>query len=111
MTFFSVVLANDLTIEILMLDIFYHNKSLLPIYAITPVWSSGQIWTPASAYKTAEVISNFNHEGLPLIFIANIRGFSGGQKGRSFVQYIVILYNTKIKINQNYKINNFDCKI
>lgn len=40
----------------------------------------GQVWTPDSAYKTAEAINNFNKESLPLIILANVRGFSGGQK-------------------------------
>ncbi|KAI1717267.1 carboxyl transferase domain-containing protein [Ditylenchus destructor] len=44
------------------------------------VFQAGQVWTPDSAYKTAEAINNFNREGLPLIVLANIRGFSGGQK-------------------------------
>lgn len=38
------------------------------------------MWYPDSAYKTAEAINDFNREGLPLIVLANIRGFSGGQK-------------------------------
>uniref|UniRef100_A0AC35UAX5 Acetyl-CoA carboxylase n=1 Tax=Rhabditophanes sp. KR3021 TaxID=114890 RepID=A0AC35UAX5_9BILA len=41
---------------------------------------AGQVWYPDSAYKTSEAINDFNKEGLPLILIANIRGFSGGQK-------------------------------
>jgi acetyl-CoA carboxylase/biotin carboxylase 1 len=45
------------------------------------VTNVGQVWSPASAYKTSEAINDFSREGLPLIFIANIRGFSGGQKG------------------------------
>ncbi|KAL7066470.1 putative acetyl-coA carboxylase protein [Cryptosporidium serpentis] len=40
----------------------------------------GQIWFPDSAYKTAQAIRDFNIEELPLIIIANWRGFSGGQK-------------------------------
>uniref|UniRef100_A0AC35FMC3 Acetyl-CoA carboxylase n=1 Tax=Panagrolaimus sp. PS1159 TaxID=55785 RepID=A0AC35FMC3_9BILA len=44
------------------------------------VTQAGQVWYPDSAYKTAEAINDFNREGLPLIFLANIRGFSGGQK-------------------------------
>jgi acetyl-CoA carboxylase/biotin carboxylase 1 len=41
---------------------------------------AGRVWYPDSAYKTAEAINDFNHERIPLIFVANIRGFSGGQK-------------------------------
>ena len=44
------------------------------------VTQAGQVWYPDSAYKTAEAINDFNKEGLPLILLANIRGFSGGQK-------------------------------
>jgi hypothetical protein len=44
------------------------------------ITQAGQVWYPDSAYKTAEAINDFNREGLPLIFLANIRGFSGGQK-------------------------------
>ncbi|CEF71468.1 Carboxyl transferase domain and Biotin/lipoyl attachment domain and Carbamoyl-phosphate synthetase large subunit-like, ATP-binding domain and Carbamoyl-phosphate synthase, large subunit, N-terminal domain and Biotin carboxylase, C-terminal domain and Single hybrid motif domain and Rudiment single hybrid motif domain and ATP-grasp fold domain and Acetyl-coenzyme A carboxyltransferase, N-terminal domain and Acetyl-coenzyme A carboxyltransferase, C-terminal domain and Biotin carboxylation domain and Acetyl-Co len=44
------------------------------------VMQAGQVWYPDSAYKTAEAINDFNKENLPLIMIANIRGFSGGQK-------------------------------
>ena len=46
----------------------------------TVVTQAGQVWYPDSAYKTAEAINDFNREGLPLVFLANIRGFSGGQK-------------------------------
>jgi acetyl-CoA carboxylase carboxyltransferase component len=44
------------------------------------VQQAGQVWYPDSAYKTAEAINDFNREGLPLVMLANIRGFSGGQK-------------------------------
>lgn len=44
------------------------------------VLQAGQVWHTDSAFKTAEAINDFNHEGLPLIILANIRGFSGGQK-------------------------------
>jgi len=41
----------------------------------------GQVWFPDSAYKTAQAIQDFNTgEGLPLIVLANWRGFSGGRK-------------------------------
>lgn len=45
------------------------------------IHQAGQVWHSNSAYKTAEAINDFNAEGLPLIVLANIRGFSGGQKG------------------------------
>jgi len=42
---------------------------------------AGQVWFPDSAYKTAQAIQDFNTgEGLPLIVLANWRGFSGGRK-------------------------------
>eukprot|EP00834_Sanchytrium_tribonematis_P001027 NODE_22_length_42145_cov_1.310612.p1 type:complete len:2002 gc:universal NODE_22_length_42145_cov_1.310612:25236-19231(-) len=37
------------------------------------------VWYPDGAYKTAEAIKDFNREGLPLMILANWRGFSGGQ--------------------------------
>ena len=42
---------------------------------------AGQVWFPDSAYKTAQAIQDFNiGEGLPLLVLANWRGFSGGRK-------------------------------
>lgn len=41
---------------------------------------AGQVWTPNSAYKTAQAINDIDREGLPLIFLTNMRGFSGGQQ-------------------------------
>lgn len=41
------------------------------------------MWFPDSAYKTAQVIRDFNRERLPLMIFANWRGFSGGMKGKS----------------------------
>ncbi|EOD32164.1 acetyl-CoA carboxylase [Emiliania huxleyi CCMP1516] len=42
---------------------------------------AGQVWFPDSAYKTAQAIQDFNTgEGLPLLVMANWRGFSGGRK-------------------------------
>nr|XP_027202842.1 acetyl-CoA carboxylase-like [Dermatophagoides pteronyssinus] len=40
---------------------------------------AGQVWFPESAYKTAQCIYDFNKEELPLLILANWRGFSGGQ--------------------------------
>lgn len=40
------------------------------------------MWFPDSAYKTAQVIKDFNREKLPLMIFANWRGFSGGMKGK-----------------------------
>ncbi|XP_061585098.1 acetyl-CoA carboxylase [Cololabis saira] len=41
---------------------------------------AGQVWFPDSAFKTAQAISDFNRENLPLMVFANWRGFSGGMK-------------------------------
>ena len=41
---------------------------------------AGQVWYHDSAFKTAQAINDFNYgERLPLIILANWRGFSGGQ--------------------------------
>jgi acetyl-CoA carboxylase/biotin carboxylase 1 len=39
---------------------------------------AGQVWYPDSAHKTAQAVSDFNKEGLPLMVFANWRGFGGG---------------------------------
>ena len=44
------------------------------------VQQAGQVWFPDSAYKTAQAIRDFQREGLPLLVLANWRGFSGGQR-------------------------------
>lgn len=44
------------------------------------IMEAGQVWYPNSAYKTAQAIFDFNREGLPLMILANWRGFSGGQE-------------------------------
>lgn len=44
------------------------------------IMEAGQVWYPNSAYKTAQAISDLNREGLPLMILANWRGFSGGQE-------------------------------
>lgn len=44
------------------------------------IMEAGQVWTPNSAYKTAQAIMDIDREGLPLIILANMRGFSGGQQ-------------------------------
>ncbi|ESN91710.1 hypothetical protein HELRODRAFT_70230, partial [Helobdella robusta] len=41
---------------------------------------AGQVWFPDSSYKTAQAITYFHREQLPLIIFANWRGFSGGMK-------------------------------
>lgn len=45
------------------------------------VQEAGQVWYPNSAFKTAQAINDFNYgEELPLMILANWRGFSGGQR-------------------------------
>lgn len=45
------------------------------------IQEAGQVWYPNSAFKTAQAINDFNYgEQLPLMILANWRGFSGGQK-------------------------------
>lgn len=47
----------------------------------TIVNEAGQVWYPNSAFKTAQAVKDFNHgEQLPLMILANWRGFSGGQR-------------------------------
>ncbi|CCF60308.1 hypothetical protein KAFR_0J02440 [Kazachstania africana CBS 2517] len=47
----------------------------------TLIQEAGQVWYPNSAFKTAQAIKDFNHgEQLPLMILANWRGFSGGQR-------------------------------
>ena len=41
---------------------------------------AGQVWFPDSALKTAQAIEEFDREQLPLVIMANWRGFSGGQR-------------------------------
>lgn len=41
---------------------------------------AGQVWFPDSALKTAQAMEEFELEGLPLMIMANWRGFSGGQR-------------------------------
>lgn len=44
------------------------------------IMEAGQVWYPNSAHKTAQAIADVNREGLPLMILANWRGFSGGQE-------------------------------
>ncbi len=45
---------------------------------VEPVRQAGQVWYPDSAWKTAAALRDFRLEGLPVIILANWRGFSGG---------------------------------
>ena len=49
------------------------------------VTQAGLVWYPDSAFKTAQAISDFNMEQLPLIIFANWRGFSGGMRGKDII--------------------------
>lgn len=54
---------------------------------------AGQVWYPDSSYKTAQAIKDFSHEELPLIILANWRGFSGGTKDYSlFYDHLLIIF-------------------
>lgn len=52
----------------------------MPLTSETKLNRAGQVWFPESAYKTAQGISDFNQEEIPLLIFANWRGFSGGQR-------------------------------
>ena len=41
---------------------------------------AAQVWFPDSALKTAHAMEEFDREALPLVILANWRGFSGGQR-------------------------------
>merc|ERR1719283_299670 len=63
------------------------------------VSQAGQVWFPDSAFKTAQAIYDFNREELPLVVLANWRGFSGGMKDMfdqvvKFGAYIVDALNS-----------------
>ena len=45
---------------------------------VDPVRQAGQVWYPDSAWKTAAALRDFRLEGLPILILANWRGFSGG---------------------------------
>lgn len=52
----------------------------IPNSTETLVQEAGQVWYPNSAFKTAQAINDFNNgEQLPLMILANWRGFAGGQ--------------------------------
>ncbi|PRT52762.1 Acetyl-CoA carboxylase [Wickerhamiella sorbophila] len=63
------------------------TESIVPADPANPtstelvVPEAGQVWYPNSAFKTAQAINDFNFgEQLPLMILANWRGFSGGQR-------------------------------
>jgi acetyl-CoA carboxylase carboxyltransferase component len=46
----------------------------------TVVSRAGQVWFPESSYKTAQAIFDLKAEDLPIVVLANWRGFSGGMQ-------------------------------
>ncbi|KAL9247543.1 hypothetical protein vseg_020966 [Gypsophila vaccaria] len=62
---------------------------------------AGQVWFPDSASKTAQALSDFNREGLPLFILANWRGFSGGQ--RDLFEGILQAGSTIVENLQSYR--------
>ncbi|KAH9617543.1 hypothetical protein KSS87_000856 [Heliosperma pusillum] len=62
---------------------------------------AGQVWFPDSASKTAQALSDFNREGLPLFILANWRGFSGGQ--RDLFEGILQAGSTIVENLRSYK--------
>jgi len=46
--------------------------------SVTP--QAGQVWFPDSAFKTSQAIRDFTGEDLPILILANWRGFSGGAR-------------------------------
>lgn len=52
------------------------------VCSVQVLQQAGQVWFPDSAFKTGQVICDFNRERLPLMVFANWRGFSGGMKGK-----------------------------
>lgn len=63
------------------------TENLIPADPANPdstemmIQEAGQVWYPNSAFKTAQAINDFNNgEQLPLMILANWRGFSGGQR-------------------------------
>lgn len=64
---------------------------------------AGGVWYPNSAFKTAQAIQDFNHgEQLPLLILANWRGFSGGQKDMhdEILKYGSFILDALIKFEQ-----------
>ena len=56
---------------------------------------AGQVWYPDSALKTAHAMEEFDREALPLVILANWRGFSGGQRDlfEAVLQVCTLLLN------------------
>ena len=64
---------------------------------------AGGVWFPNSAYKTAQAIKDFNYgEQLPLMILANWRGFSGGQHDmyKEVLKYGSFIVDALVKYEQ-----------
>ncbi|KAJ9659094.1 acetyl-coenzyme-A carboxylase [Coniosporium apollinis] len=64
---------------------------------------AGGVWYPNSAFKTAQAINDFNHgEQLPLMILANWRGFSGGQRDmyNEVLKYGSMIVDALVKYEQ-----------
>lgn len=64
---------------------------------------AGGVWYPNSAFKTAQAINDFNNgEQLPLMILANWRGFSGGQRDmyNEVLKYGSYIVDALTKFNQ-----------
>jgi len=64
---------------------------------------AGGVWYPNSAFKTAQAINDFNNgEQLPLMILANWRGFSGGQRDmyNEVLKYGSYIVDALVKFNQ-----------
>ena len=58
----------------------HHARLCIGTSLPATVPQAGQVWFPDSALKTAQAIEEFDREQLPLVIMANWRGFSGGQR-------------------------------
>jgi acetyl-CoA carboxylase/biotin carboxylase 1 len=64
---------------------------------------AGGVWYPNSAFKTAQAIKDFNNgEQLPLMILANWRGFSGGQRDmfNEVLKYGSFIVDALVKFEQ-----------
>ena len=64
---------------------------------------AGGVWYPNSAFKTAQALKDFNNgEQLPVMILANWRGFSGGQRDMYFevLKYGSYIVDALVKYEQ-----------
>ena len=73
------------------------------------VSQAGQVWYPDSSYKTAQAIFDLNREELPLIILANWRGFSGGMKDmyEQVVKFGAMIVDALRQYNQVWPLSHF----